>query len=190
MRYALVLLLLIFLPLASTEYNLSIVSVFQDEAKFLPEWIEYHQEQGVEHFWLYNYKSKDDYEIILQPYIENGLVELIEWKPKEWEPKKENSDWDKLAAYQDAIKKNKRNTVWLAIVDPDEFIITNGYINLNVLLNNNKEYSRITIACLNFMEYIQSPNENVPLIYSIKIRAKQNNPITGLNKSVIQIEKM
>ena len=34
---------------------------------------------GIEHFYLYNNNSEDDYRTVLNPYIERGLVTLIEW---------------------------------------------------------------------------------------------------------------
>ncbi len=34
---------------------------------------------GAKHFYLYNNLSQDNYLEVLQPYIESGDVELIEW---------------------------------------------------------------------------------------------------------------
>jgi len=31
---------------------------------------------GVEHFYLYNHLSKDEYAEVLEPYIKEGIVEL------------------------------------------------------------------------------------------------------------------
>ena len=42
-------------------YELGIVAIFRNEAKNLREWIEYHRLAGVEHFWLYNHGSTDNW---------------------------------------------------------------------------------------------------------------------------------
>ena len=60
-------------------YNLAVVAIFKDEARYLREWLDYHLLTGAEHFYLYNNDSSDDYEKILAPYVEAGLVTLIDW---------------------------------------------------------------------------------------------------------------
>jgi hypothetical protein len=56
--------------------EISIVTIFRDEAKYLKEWIEFHKLVGVDKFYLVNNNSKDNYMEILQPYINSGVVEL------------------------------------------------------------------------------------------------------------------
>jgi hypothetical protein len=60
------------------KYDLAICAIFQDEAPYLKEWIEFHRLVGVEHFYLYNHRSRDHYQEVLKPYILSGLVELID----------------------------------------------------------------------------------------------------------------
>ena len=100
-------------------FNLSICAVFQNEADFLKEWIEYHRIVGVEHFYLYNNESTDEYLKILQPYINEGVVEVKEW------PGVHGQDWTpyQRAAYNDCIQKCKGKSRWLAVIDLDEFIV-------------------------------------------------------------------
>src|ERR1700733_4250019 len=78
--------LLIFLNVASNmfgdtkfKYQLAICAIFRDEAPYLKEWIEFHKLVGVEHFYLYNNCSEDDYSAVLQTYIDQEEVELIQW---------------------------------------------------------------------------------------------------------------
>lgn len=57
---------------------------------------------GIEHFYLYNNNSTDNYEEVLKPYIDKGLVTLIDW-PQEhsqrqayhnaWESFKQECNW-------------------------------------------------------------------------------------------------
>lgn len=60
-------------------YELTACLKFKDAAGFLPEWIEFHQMVGFEHFYLYNNNSTDDYRRALAPYCEEGSVTLYEW---------------------------------------------------------------------------------------------------------------
>src|SRR5437016_521510 len=61
------------------KYNLSICTIFKNEAPYLKEWIEYHKLVGVDHFYLYNNLSLDAFRRILAPYIKDELVTLIQW---------------------------------------------------------------------------------------------------------------
>lgn len=90
------------------KYNVSLCAIFKDEAANLTEWIEYHKIVGVEHFYLYNNFSCDDYCKVLEPYIEKGLVTLIDWPFKQGQMKAyENcvnvygseSQWDFFSGY-------------------------------------------------------------------------------------------
>jgi hypothetical protein len=50
-------------------YYLTIGAIFKNESHCLQEWIEHHIFHGVEHFYLLNDGSTDEYMKILQPYI-------------------------------------------------------------------------------------------------------------------------
>ena len=61
------------------KYKFSICSIFKNEALFLKEFIEYHLLIGFEHFYFYNNNSEDNYLDVLKPYMDAGIVTLIEW---------------------------------------------------------------------------------------------------------------
>ncbi len=95
------------------KYKFSICAIFKNETLGLKEWIEYHILIGVDHFYLYNNFSDDDYQSVLNPYIESGVVTLTEW------PVPAPSQ---MAAYQDFYQKYRNETQWVAFIDLDEFI--------------------------------------------------------------------
>ena len=66
-------------PVKEKKYKVSICAIFKNEGPYLKEWIEFNHIVGVEHFYLYNNNSEDDYVSVLQPYIDSGLVTLCEW---------------------------------------------------------------------------------------------------------------
>lgn len=100
------------------KYYLSIGAMFRDEGRFLEEWVEYHLMVGVEHFYLYNNNSTDNWKEVLQPYIDRNIVEVIPWpssSPNDFIPRQ-------LHAYHDCLTKSRNTTTWLALIDLDEFI--------------------------------------------------------------------
>ena len=120
-------------------YFLSVCAIFQNEGRFLKEWIEYHHMLGVEHFILYNNNSDDEYLTVLQPYIQRGLVELIDW------PSPVQEDWTpyQVKAYEDCIQRSIGQTVWLAVIDIDEYIVPVDRPNLTVFLEEFKPRKKV-----------------------------------------------
>ena len=94
------------------KYNVSICAIFKNEAPYLKEWIEFNNIVGVDHFYMYNNNSEDDYEAVLKPYIKSGLVTLIDWPQNQ----------KQMECYQTCIKDFSGETKWLGFIDIDEFI--------------------------------------------------------------------
>ncbi len=67
---------------------------------------------GVEHFYLYNNESSDNYKEVLAPYVEKNLVTLTEFPGKMMQ----------MPAYDDAIDKYRFNCRYMAFIDIDEFV--------------------------------------------------------------------
>ena len=57
------------------QYELSVVAIIRDEAIYMQEWLDYHILAGVDKFYIYDNGSKDNISEILQPYIDENIVE-------------------------------------------------------------------------------------------------------------------
>lgn len=97
--------------------NVSICCVFQNEKEWLKEWIEFHKLVGVDHFYLYNNLSTDEYLEILTPYLLIGEVELFDY------PKKPFTVADQKVIYNHALELSRGHGQWIAAIDTDEFIV-------------------------------------------------------------------
>ncbi len=108
-------------------YQLTICAFFKNEAPWLKEWLTYHHRVlGFEHFYLYNNDSSDNYQEILQPFIEQGIVELIDWSSSDESHSLGNDEkWLRfqVGAYNHCLKtKALGQAKWVAFIDIDEFI--------------------------------------------------------------------
>lgn len=95
------------------KYYLAICAIAKNEGPYFKEWIDWHQKQGVEKFYIYDNESTDCTKEVLAPYIESGLVEYNYWPGKK----------QQLATYDDCFERHRLETRWLAIIDLDEFIV-------------------------------------------------------------------
>jgi hypothetical protein len=103
-------------------HDLTIGCVFQNEAPYLKEWIEYHKIIGVQHFVLVDDRSSDNFRDILRPYVDAGDVELFsrpcpeDMRGRNW-PEYQRIVQEALVAHSRGVSR------WLALIDTDEFIV-------------------------------------------------------------------
>ena len=96
----------------------------------LVEWIELNKILGADHFVFYNYSIASNVETVLQSYIKQGLIEVIDWKlpmsVAKWPPTKEKEEihyFGQLASLNECLLRSRGKTEYLLNLDLDEFII-------------------------------------------------------------------
>jgi hypothetical protein len=164
---ALTVLLLLFSEFGLTQqnqepykYDLAICSIFKNEARFMREWIEFHKLVGVQHFYLYNNLSTDNYKELLEPYIAQNEVELFEW-PYE-RPKGTKDTKIQVRAFNDVLQKTRRIAKWVAFLDLDEFLFPVQIDNLVTFLKDYEQYGGL---CVNWATFGTSGVESIPENY-------------------------
>lgn len=117
------------------KYTVCLCGIFKNEAKFLDEWIQFHLVIGIDHFYLYNNNSDDNYSEILKPYIEKGIVDLVDWP----------FNHSQMDAYKDCYNKHQNDTNWLTFIDVDEFICPISTNNIKSWLASYKNYPGVAV---------------------------------------------
>ena len=146
-------LIFLFLFLSSAVFgkmDLAVCAIFQNEAPYLKEWLEFHKLQGVEHFYLYNNNSEDDYMSVLKPYIKEKEVTL-----EQWSFNYDYGDWPQwiriqTGAYMHCIKNYGDDTKWLAVIDTDEFLFCPSGIKIPKFLKAFHVYAGVVVNWLKF----------------------------------------
>lgn len=141
------------------DYQLAVAAMFCDEAPYMKEWIEYYKLIGVEHFYLYNNGSKDNYREVLAPYINSHEVDLIEW-PHACRNVNEFVQLQ-ITVYRDALSLAKGRAKWLAVIDLDEFIVPVQEDNLGNYLRK-FESSNLGGVCLIWSFFGTSNVKEIP----------------------------
>lgn len=175
------------------KYRLSICAIFKNEARYLKEWIEYHQLVGVDHFYLYSNNSRDCYLEVLEPYIKKNLVTLIEWPDYLGNLKEDDvflwSLSTQVPAYENAVKcKAGKETKWLVFVDIDEYLVPPNADTLTEILEKYDEYAGVTLASDFFDAYkiYKLPRRNLLIETTELISPPYQNPEKGVSKTIFK----
>lgn len=126
-------------------WELALVAVFQDETPYLGEFIEFHKQMGVEHFFLYDNLSKENFYDEIGEFIETGEVELFEWPVV-------NFVKGQCDCYTDAVYRCKGRAKWLIFADTDLFFFPIEKDNLVALLQeyDHPKIGGVTVNLLYF----------------------------------------
>ncbi|MFI3285996.1 MAG: glycosyltransferase family 92 protein [Rikenellaceae bacterium] len=116
-------------------FKVAICAIFKNEAENLQEWISYHKLIGVEHFYLYNNFSDDDYLRVLEPFIAKDEVTLIGWQYK----------YGQMSAYTNCLERFSSDANWIAFIDLDEFICLREEISLGNWLRKFRRYPSVML---------------------------------------------
>lgn len=169
------------------KYKLSICAIFQDEAPYLKEWIEFHRIVGVEHFYLYNHRSTDNYKKVLQPYINAGIVDLIDI-PK---VAKKIIVFNRLQCkcYNECLALARGKSKWIAFIDIDEYLFPVVENSLKDLL---KDYDKYGGLYANWRMFGTSGVKKIPkdhlLIEALTNCTTKSFPANQYIKSIVKPE--
>lgn len=117
----------------------SIAVIVKNEARYIREYILFYQATGADRIYIYDNGSTDDLLEELDGFIESGLVIYIRWP----------GSVAQTAAYRDAVRRARRCSKWLALVDADEFLFSPKG-SMPCILKEYEEYPGIGVNWLMF----------------------------------------
>ena len=116
--------------------HLSACLCFRNTASYLAEWLAFYSALGVDHFYLYNNESSDDYTAIVAPYIAAGNATLIDFR----------GDGIQHAVYSDCLRRCAGRTRWLMFCDDDEFLFPVENISLPAALERYERFAGVAVS--------------------------------------------
>lgn len=121
-------------------HYLSACLIFKDAASYLDEWLRFHQRVGIEHFYLYDNDSDDNYEAAIRPFVQNGDVTLYKWPGAA----------QQSPAIQHCLDQHRGMARWIAFLDDDEFLFPTVESDLREVLPRYKSYAGVAVCWLLF----------------------------------------
>jgi len=194
------------ITLNAYQHELAVCAIFQNEGRFLKEWIEFNILTGVEHFYLYNNYSTDNYAEVLKPYINAGIVDCIDW-PYLYEHEARNQilaeehcgnsiqgrvqGRAQILAYNHCLDNVRGKVKWLMCIDVDEFLFPVQCDDLREFL---KDYEEFGAVCANWVmfgtSYVKKIPTNKLLIETLIMSSSLDHYRNRTIKSIIQPEKV
>lgn len=120
-------------------FNLSAIYWIKNEARYIPEWIEFHLLQGYDHFILYDNKSTDDLLETVKPYIDVGLLEIRHYPPDLREAK---NYW--LA--KECCAEQRGKSKWIDFRSIDERVFSPVGAQIPDFLNAFEDFGGVAVA--------------------------------------------
>ncbi len=163
--------------------------IFRDEAPYLKEWIEYYRLMGAEHFYLASHNSRDDFQSILSPYIEKGIIELKLINDT-------NKDLNffishtQVGFFNETLKKAKKESKWVAFLDSDEFLVPLKEHSLVHLLRDYEKFGGLVANWHMFgTSNVAKLDPDKLMIEQLIYCAAKDEPVQQHVKSILQPKK-
>lgn len=138
------------------KYTLGILTYFKNERSILYEWLTHYKKWGVDHVWLIDNGSQDNYDIT--KFIDSGFVTIYK------EPK-----LGQRASYGKYISKIKPEVKWLCVFDADEFLYSKKSDNLKTILEEDID-KKIQQILIQMTVYYPSVFEHPKSVIDTNIR--------------------
>ncbi|MGZ4372534.1 MAG: FkbM family methyltransferase, partial [Gaiellaceae bacterium] len=170
---------------STPRHGVAVATLFRDEARHLAEWIEYHRLVGVEHFWLYDDSSRDDWRGVLAPYLAAGLVEVFPWpisEPRFYSGRQ-------VDAQRDALRRACGQARWLALIDVDEFLLPLEDATVTACLDTH--FSGASAVYVNWRNFGTGGTHLVregPILSHLTACAHPLHPRNAVGKSIVRPE--
>jgi hypothetical protein len=164
-------------------YQLSVLAMFKNESWIIREWIEHYISEGVEHFYLIDNGSTDDYKDKIKDYM--NLISLVK-DPTRLPYGTQSHLYQKI--FFDKIKKE---TKWIITCDIDEYIYSRNEFNtIKDVLNhlpNVVETIWLPWKIFGSNNNIKQPNS---VVSGFTRRSNEPDKFLGHGKSIIQTKKL
>lgn len=179
------------------QYDLAIVAISKNDENYLKEWIEFHKLVGVQHFYIFCHGDWENYQKILQSYIDSNEVDLLST-----DSFSNLGNADEAAvfntiqceSYTNLIVEVRTKVKWLAVIDTDEFLFSPLVDNLNdylATLDNDLPIGALAVNWQMFgTSHVQTIPNNCTLIETLTYCITKNDKANQHIKSIIRPERV
>lgn len=153
---------------------LSLLAIFKNESHILEEWVDHYIKQGIDHFYLIDNGSDDQYEKIIEKF--SHKITLF----------KDNAQGIQPKLYWKYMESNLKNTQWLLVCDLDEFVWGVDYTLKDIIKNiKDEKIGQIQVPWERFGSsgHIKQPKNVVQSFLMRKEYSGDTSPMKSIGRS-------
>lgn len=121
-------------------HYISLCLIIKNDHDYIREHVDYYFLIGFDHIYLTDNDSKPPLNIILQDYIDRGLVTYRHDARKALQ----------ISVYNDCIQQHRNDSKWIAFFDSDEFLVLKKDSTVIDLLKRYEAYAALSVCWYNF----------------------------------------
>ena len=139
------------------KYNTSICLICKDENDYINEWLKYHIDIGIEHFYIYDNMSKIPIKnSINKKYLDKCTIQ-------DWNYTVQEHGNIQIQCYNRCLYDYRRESKWIAFIDTDEFINIKDGSNINDFIEQYDKYDGLYIDWETYNANGQVKKEDKPV---------------------------
>ena len=158
---------------------LSLCCIVRDENSYLPEWIRYHLNVGVQYLYIYDNGSQVPVSTTLRPWIDAGQVQVLDFPGQKMQ----------FRAYDHCLQTFGHNSRWIGFIDTDEFVVPKSTETVSEFLTGYEKFGGVGINWLVFGSSGHKTRPDGLQIENFLTRAHENQYINQHIKSFVQPSK-
>lgn len=122
--------------------GVALCAIGRRENRYAVEWVEHYKSLGFDHIIICdnNHEGEEYFEEVLQPYIDEGYVEIIPCRDQQHV---------QCMMYAAVYRKYAKTFRWMAFFDFDEFMDTRG-VEIHELMKNYEAFDCVLFNWMNF----------------------------------------
>lgn len=160
-------------------HYLSVIAMFKNESTIIEQWIQHYLLEGVEHFYLIDNGSTDDYEKEIKKYFKK--ITLIK------DNYRQERDTQNVLINKHYLNQVKKESIWVIICDIDEYIYNTSYDKtIKTYLNNVNNCEKFWIP---WKLFSASNDPNIiptSIVYDLTTRKNDIIDKKGFGKSIVK----
>ena len=158
----------------------ALITIGRLENKYAVEFVEYYQQLGIDHIYIIdnNYDGEEYFEDVLQSYVDEDFVTILNYR---------NKEYIQIKAYKDVYDEYGKLYDYMMFFDFDEFLTLKNHKTIKEYLSDNKE--NFDVICINWRLYNDNDliyYENKPCIERFTQQVDINNDLNNIVKSIVK----
>jgi len=107
-------------------HGIAIAACVKNEARYIEEWVRFHQAVGIRHFYIYDNGSTDDTSAVLRNLLNEETLTIIPWAGRMRDAATSTMLNGQVIVFAHAILNFGGDYRWMAFIDVDEFLLPKG----------------------------------------------------------------